>query len=263
MKLWLAAVVFVLLPISAQAEDANVAQTVGHGQINWTQKTVTATGSGAPSLKAANVAAARLGAERAAKLDAYRNVIEALRGVRLAGSQTAGAAMDGSPALKSKVEGTVQGFKVVDTKYYSDGGVDIVIQGPVDGVLADALGKEAGQGSIVGPAEDGTTGVVINARGLGLTPALAPRLLDDAGNAVYSASLVTAEALRRNGAAAYSKSLDQAGKDPRVGAKPAVFKATRLAEAGGADLVLAGADVEKLRKLQGVLAEGRVIIVVD
>ncbi len=263
MRLPVTVMMCMALPVAAWAQDAAVSQSVGHGQVNWTQKTVTATGSGAPSLKAANVAQARLGAERAAKLDAFRNVLESLRGVRISGGQSAGSAMDASPELKSKVEGLVQGFKVIDTKYYSDGGVDIIIQGPIDGVVAEAFLGDAGKTAAAGAAEDGTTGIIINARGLGVTPALAPRLLDEQNNAVYASSMVSVEALRRSGAAAYMKSLDQAGKDARVGQKPAIIKASRLAEAGSSDLVVAAADVEKLRKLKGVLAEGRVIIVVD
>src|SRR5690606_36389070 len=56
----------------AESDDA-VVQKIGHGEVNWSAKTVTATGSGAANLKDASVAVARLNAERAAKLDAYRN----------------------------------------------------------------------------------------------------------------------------------------------------------------------------------------------
>jgi hypothetical protein len=249
-----------LAPIAALAEDA-VSQTVGHGQVDWSKKTVTATGSGAPSLKAANVAVARLGAERAAKLDAYRNVLEAVRGVRVSGKQTAGEAADASPEVKARLEGVVQGFKTLDTKYYSDGGVDVVIQGPLDGVLASVGG--AGAKTALALPDDGTSGVVIDAKGLGMTPALAPRMLDEQGNEVYAASMVAGDNLRRQGMTGWAKTLDAAKKDGRVGAKPVVFKAEKLWEAGSSDLVLAAADAEKLRKWGGLLSTAAVVIVTD
>src|SRR5688572_24872778 len=177
MRLGILVVVGALAPSLAMAQD--VAQTVGHGQINWTNKTVTATGSGAPSLKAANVAVARLGAERAAKVEAYRNVLEAVRGVKISGGQSAGQAMDQSPETKAKVEGVIQGFKVIDTKYYSDGGVDVVIQGPIDGVLADLVPNAGKNAAGSGASDDGSTGLIINAKGAQVAPALAPRLLDE------------------------------------------------------------------------------------
>ncbi len=258
----LAFALVVATPLSLAAQP--VSQKVGHGEINWSDKTVTATGSGAPNLKAANVAVARLGAERAAKMDAFRNILEAVRGVRISGEQSAGAAIDASPELKSKIEGIVRGFKVIDTRYYSDGGVDVVLQGPIDGVLAEALVTGAGskQGSGAPPA-DGTTGIIINAKGLGATPALAPRLLDESGGELYAASMVKVDTLRKRGAVAYAKSLDAAGKDERVGGKPLIVKAVRLATAGSSDLVIGAADVGKVKKAEALLGEAKVIIVTD
>ena len=66
----------------AAAEDG-VVQKLAHGEINWSKKTVTATGSGVANLKDGNVAQARLMAERAAKIDALRNIIETLQGIQV------------------------------------------------------------------------------------------------------------------------------------------------------------------------------------
>ena len=250
---------------AAVAQDSVVAQTVGHGKVDYSNKTVTATGSGAPSLKAANVAVARLGAERAAKLDALRNILEAVKGVRIASNKTAGQAMEEKPEVAAKVEGIVKSFKVLDTKYYSDGGVDVVVQVPLDGVLTEALVSETATSSVKAAAADpsGTTGIIVNAKGLGALPALAPRLINDAGKDIYSAALVTREAVTKHGIAGYTTSLDTAMKDARVADKPLIVRATKLSEKGGSDLVLAAEDVTKVQKLAGALADARVIIVTD
>lgn len=248
----------------AQAGGDAVSQKVAHGEINWTQKTITATGSGAPSLKAANVAVARLGAERAAKMDALRNIIEAVKGVRISGKATAGSTMDASPELKSKVEGVVQNFKVLDTKYYSDGGVDVVVQVPIDGVLTSTLVPNQGTEKPAAASSDtSTTGVIVNAKGLSVSPALAPRLVDEKGQELYSAAIIKKDVVAKNGVTAYSKSIDAAMKDARVVGKPLIVKATKLHEAGGTDLVVSAEDAAKLQKVAGVLAEGKVIIVTD
>ena len=56
-------VVLLFSPFAQAAESADeVVQTVNHGEINWTTSSITVTGSGAPNLKAPNVAVARLGA---------------------------------------------------------------------------------------------------------------------------------------------------------------------------------------------------------
>lgn len=259
----------VAAPVSVLAEEAAkdaVAQSVGHGQIDWTNKTITATGSGAPDLKAANVAVARLGAERAAKTDALRNIIEAVKGVRISGAQSAGAAMDSSPELKAKVEGVVRNFKVVDTKYYSDGGVDVVVQVPMDGVLAEALVPQgAAAAATPAPAADtaGPSGVIVNAKGLKVAPALAPRLVDEGGKEIYGPAMVGHDALVQRGVASYAKSLEQATRDARVSGKPLVVKAIRVSQAGSADVVVGAEDAAKLAAAKGVLGMGKVIIVTD
>lgn len=251
----------------AQETPGAVAQTVGHGKIDWTNKTVTATGSGAPDLKAANVAVARLGAERAAKMDALRNIMETVKGVRVSSTQTAGAAMDGSPEVKAKVEGVAKNFKVVDTKYYSDGGVDVIVQMPIDGVLVDALVSQAGApATATAPSADVVTpsGVIVNAKGLKVAPALAPRLIDEGGKEIYGPNVIAHDALVQRGVASYTKSLDQAMRDGRVsGGKPLVIKATRVAAAGGSDVVVSADDAAKLATAKAALDAGKVIIVTD
>lgn len=254
----------ILLWASTAAASDDVSQTVGHGQINYSDQTITVTGSGAPSLNAANVAVARLGAERAAKLDAMRNVLEAVKGVRLSGQKTAAQAIDASPEMKAKVDGVVRNFKVTDTKYYSDGGVDVIVSVPLKDVL-DVLLPTAGStsASALAPApEADPSGVVVNAKGLNVLPALAPRLLDEAGKELFSAAAVTKDALKRHGVAVYSRSLDKALKNDRVGAKPWVIKAQKVA-ADQADLVIAAADASKLSQLAAILADGRLVIVTD
>ena len=56
--------------------------------VNWEGQVLKATGSGAPDMKASNPAQARLGAETAAKMDAFRNLLAQAKGIQIsAGSQ--------------------------------------------------------------------------------------------------------------------------------------------------------------------------------
>jgi hypothetical protein len=248
----------------AAAQGDAVSQTVGHGKIDWSAKSITATGSGAPDLKAANVAVARLGAERVAKMDALRNILETVKGARLNGSKSVGAQMQENPDMKARVEGIVKNFKVLDTKYFSDGGVDVIVQVPLDGVLTEAL--VTGTATKIDPAakdSSGATGIVVNAKGLGIAPALAPRLLDDKGQEIYGTSVVSAEAVKRHGVAGYARTLDEALKDARVSDKPLVVRAVKLPGPGATDAVLSAEDAAKITKMQTLLANGKVIIVTD
>ena len=259
---WLLAGTLLLISSMVHAEDG-VVQTVAHGQIHWSNGTITATGSGAPSLKAANVAVARLGAERAAKMDAWRNILEAIKGARVEAGQSVASMMTDSPQVKSRIEGIVRNFKIIDTKYYSDGGVDVIVQMPMTGVLLNTLLPDAGKAAADKAAPSDVTGVVVNARGLGATPALAPRILDEQGNVLFSASHVNRNAALQSGIAAYAKSIDKASKDTRVAGNPSIIKAVKISEPGSSDLVVGPEDAEKIKALSSPLSQGKLVIVVD
>lgn len=252
----------------ASAADDAVVQKLAHGEINWSKKTVTATGSGAATNKD-NIAQARLMAERAAKLDALRNILETIQGIQITSARNAGDIMSNGE-VKSRIQGMAQGFKVVDTKYYSDGSVDVIVQMPIDENLTNALvekpkaaaSKPARKLNTDGP--ESFTGLVINARGLGVTPSMAPRVVDESGKEVYGAEIVSEKGLQQGGIASYAKNDDQAKE--RTGAKPMVMKALRLADKSKTDVVIANGDADKLRDPNtnlSFLADGKVVILVD
>jgi len=252
-----AALSLALAPLLAAAEP---------GTVDWQRKVVRCSGAGAPNLRDAqgNVAVARIGAERAAKLDAIRNCMEAVKGVRIQGSETVGGAIAGDPALRARVEGVVKGFKVVDKpRYFSDGGVEMDVEVPLDGV-AEAVLPPAREGAAAAAAAPGDeTGLLVDAAGTGVVPALAPRLLDEQLGEVYGAASLGAAARHKTGPAAYARDAAAARKQlqARLGDRPRVVKALR---AVGADLVIPDADAAELRKgPPGYLAEGRVVIVTD
>ena len=251
------------------ADDANVVQKIGHGQVNWSAKTVTATGSGAANLKSASVAVARLGAERAAQMDALRNVIETIQGIQVTGKRSAGDMMSNGE-IKSRVQGFVQSCKRADTRYYSDGSVDVVMQCPIDDNLTSAL--FSGIPAEKKPRKLPTTGagkfsgLVVNAKNLGVVPSMAPRVVDESGKEVYGAAVVSDKGLQQGGIAGYVKDVGAAKSNDRVGKQPLVVKALRLSDGTKTDIVISNADADKLRDPNtnlSFLAEGRVLIVVD
>lgn len=262
------AVCALALPGTALADgaDDSVVQKVGHGEINWTKKTVTATGSGAANLKDGPVAVARLNAERAAKLDALRNILETLQGVQVDGKRNVGDMMSNG-TIKSKVQGMARGFKVVDTRYYSDGSVDLVVSMPIDDNLTSALNvspKKKRKVSTKGAKN--FSGLIVNAKGLGVLPSISPRILDEKGKEVYGASVVSDSGMQQGGIAAYESDVEGAKGPERVGDKPLIVKALRLKAKTKTDIVISNADAEKLRDKGSdlsFLANGKVVIVVD
>ncbi len=236
------------------------------GTVDWPAGVLRCTGTGAPNLRAAqgNVAVARVGAERAARLDALRNCLEGLKGVRVSSGETVGGAVAGDAAVRARVEGVVRGFRVVGKpRYFSDGGVEMDVEVPLDGVAEALLPPAAAAKEPLGaPAPAAATGLLVDARGTGLEPALAPRLLDEKGLEVYGAGAVAPEARRRLGVAAWAADPEAARRElaARLGERPLVVRALG---ARGSDVLLSDADAAAVRAARELLGAARVVIVTE
>ena len=257
------ALLIIALPAAALAEgkDAKFSGDPKSAQgVNWGGQMVRATGSGAPDLSVKNPAQARLGAERVALLDAMRNLLAQVKGLSITADKKMDDAMK-DDKIKARVEGLVKGYKVVGKRYFNDGGVEVDIEVPL-AFLTEAFDPEAAQQLAVKvEGEKTNTGLVIDARGLKVTPALSPRLLDEGGKALYSVDSLSADARKVSGVASYVQSLDEAKKSLKAGDKPLVLKASK---ANGTDLQLDSADAQKLLATNAsFLAEGRVVIVTN
>jgi hypothetical protein len=263
MRIALAIALSLALAPAARAEE-------GGGKVDWEHKVVKCTGSGAANLKDAdgNAAVARIGAEKAAKLDALRSCLSTLRGVQLESGRTVGGALDSDRALSGKVQGLVKGFRVVGKpRYYSDGGVEIDVEVPIEGALSDALlprdlkdpppAPDAIQ--IVG----GPSSLVVDARGLKVLPAIAPKVMDEKGAVVYGPLMLDENARKVGGGAAYAPDLDAARSafTERVGKRPWLVKAVRVE---GADVVISQSDADQFRgTVPQFLKQGKVVILAN
>jgi hypothetical protein len=94
----------------------------------WVPVTIRATGGGAPPARAANPAQARLMAERAAKMDAYRNLLEQAYGVNIRSNTTVRNFATQNDVIRSRVEAYIRGAKVLDTRHLEDGGVEVEME---------------------------------------------------------------------------------------------------------------------------------------
>ncbi|TAN40082.1 MAG: hypothetical protein EPN25_08840 [Nitrospirae bacterium] len=94
----------------------------------WVPIKVTAKGGGAPPPNAVNAAQARLMAERAAKVDAMRNLLEQTYGVTIKSRTTVKDFITQNDTIKARVNAYIKGAKVIDTKYLSDGSVEVEME---------------------------------------------------------------------------------------------------------------------------------------
>lgn len=245
------------------------------GKVDWTTEVVTSVGIGAPPASPTNPGQARDTAERAALAAAYRNLLEAVKGVRVDDTTLVENFIVTSGAIKTEVNGIIQGAMVMDKKYMPDGSVEITIGMKVTGALADALLPKAPAAPPVPlaapdnrPAAGGQlyTGLVIDTRGLNVKPAMAPKVLNEDGKEVYGSSWINRDYAVREGMVGYMKDPAAAQADPRVADKPMMIKAVRVSGDARVDTVISNADAVMLQSASqnlSMLQKCRVIILVD
>src|SRR5512142_391999 len=144
---FLAVLVVTLMVLAAGNASAQLVGTIkdvvepagSSGKVDWTTGVITSVGIGAPPAQPANAAQARAMAERAAQVVAYRNLLEAIKGVRLDSTTTVENFMVTSDVIRTEVNGIIQGAMVMDKKYMSDGSVEVTVGMKMSGALADAL----------------------------------------------------------------------------------------------------------------------------
>jgi hypothetical protein len=93
------------------------------------------------------------------------------------------------------------------------------------------------------------TGVVIDGRGLGLKPALLPKIVDPQGQEIYVGQVVPRTNAVEQGVAGYAKDVNAAANNFRVTDNPAVIKGLRASGAARTDIMLSQADAQVLRDL--------------
>jgi len=98
------------------------------GSINWTTQALRIKGNGFGPERIKSLGRRKILAKRAAKLDAYRNLIEVIKGVHITSNTTVEDMMLESDLIKSKTSGMLKGMKVIDVSYSDDGGCEITVE---------------------------------------------------------------------------------------------------------------------------------------
>jgi hypothetical protein len=273
LAVWTVAVLL-LLPMASFGSDPNaLVQTMGQGSVNWTEGYIEAKGIGAPPEASYGKPNARPMAMRAAKLDALRNILEVVNGVRVNSTTLVRDFTIESDLIRAEVDGIVRGAQQADLQYMSDGTVEVVMRVPLHGGFSEAVLPQDIQqiGSITtdAPAQQTGgvfTGLVVDARGLEARPAMAPKVLDENGQEVYGSAFVSREYAVQQGMSGYAKALEAAMGNERVTDNPLTVKGLRTEGPGRCDIVISNADATRIRNAAEHLSfmkKCRVMIVVD
>ena len=272
----------------APAAANQLVEKVGNnGSVNWTEGYAEAVGIGAPPQRYIGTPQARPNALRAAKLDAYRNLLEVINGVRVDSSTTVKDFAVESDIINTQVQGIVKGAQAMEPEYLSDGTVEVTVRMPLSGNFASviipkllekrlaptpapvapaALAAPAAAPAAPAAPPEVFTGLVVDARGIQARPAMSPRIIDEKGVEVYGSMNVEREYAVQQGMSGYARDLTAAQSNARGTNSPVSVKGIKTEGAGRSDIVIANADAEKIRASadnMSFLKKCRVMIVLD
>lgn len=210
-------------PKSASEETTGykaLVQEFPHGTLNWRDGYILVRGT---AKKSGNDAMAVAKARRAAQLDAYGLALQIISGINFDPEETAKQRINKAPTLEYRLKGLIRGAELVEEKSLDKDTYQVTIKVPIRGIkgvqqaFLDTMDyKDPGAPVREAREDDEVTGVVVDARGLGLNPALFPEIVDEEGNPVYSVDMVSAPSLSRRGMAAYVEAeKDDSGDGPR------------------------------------------------
>lgn len=238
------------IPVLIFAQYAQ--QTPSGGMVDWTNQVIREIGIGAPNPNQP-IAAQRAGAIEAAKSVALRNLLERVQGMNITSEVTIEEYMVTNDVIRRQIEGTIKNFRVVDTRYKSDGSVEVEVEVPLSSLYETVLPGQIpegtpGQQPMPGQGTSAVyTGLVIDAQGLELRPALAPKVLDENQQEVYGTGRVSRDYALQIGVVGYEKNMNRALANERVTNNPLVVKAIDVSGTNKCDVVISNADAQRIR----------------
>jgi hypothetical protein len=234
-------VILLIIGVTSLIAADNI-QDFSYGKVNWSKKIIVVTGSGAPNLKSKSPSQARLGAERAAKLDAYRNALEVVKGLKIKSSLTIEKLMEGDKTIATQVQGIIRGGKEKGKKYYDDGGVDIILEIPLDGILPMNKFLSKKTEKLTSGKEKKYTSLVVNLLNFKYDKVILPIIKNESNKVVYSVDLVEREAYKKL-IVTYFKNIDDAKL--LMGNSPLIIDAKSLSDKEKSTVIISDADSDK------------------
>ncbi|MFO7965760.1 MAG: hypothetical protein R6U50_17675 [Desulfobacterales bacterium] len=260
---------------------ADVVERFETGSINWTLGKLSATGITLP----ADDDPRKIDCQKAlaaAKTRAFQQLLEIVKAVRIDADSRVGDFAEKSDRVMAKLMDMVKEADIVRQEYLTNGTADVGVQMSLFGGFSQlVLPAEIEhvesvkpvnskvndiQGMVTSINASDYSGLIIDARGLGIKPAMTPRIYDENLNEVYGPVFVSRETAVQKGLCCYVDDMAYAIDHPSAGEYPLTVKGLRQKNGRGADIIISNADAQTLKSSSAHLAflrQCNVIILVD
>lgn len=268
--------------------ESKVAEQAGDtGIINYEDGYVEAVGIGAVDPAKVIGTNARPMCLRAATVVAYRNLLEVTKGVQVDSQTTVRDFVTESDVINTAVSGFVKGAQVINKDYLSDGTCEVTVRMSLSGKFANIIIPKAIEEQQKRPSPPPApvkpepppvkpeaapaatpvyTGMVVDARGLGVRPAMSPKIVDETGAEVYGSMIVDKTYAVSQGISGYARDLTAAQGNQRVTSNPVTVKGLSAEGAGKADIKISNDEARQIRSSGenlNFMKKCRVMIVLD
>ena len=263
-----------------QEEQNQCTKNFRDGCIDWANGVFYAVGFGVPNTKFKSAAQRNYSAQVAAEQVAMRNLLRLVETTLLDSETTVQDGMLESDRIRTKIKGKIRHVQMVGApRYMSDGSVNVTMKMQMREVVK-VLAEDPGIKAFSAPQEIQTpqalgsastasgvfTGLLIDARGTEISPALSPKVLNEDGDVIYGFADVDRQFSLEQGMMGYLKDPQAARSNERIKDRPFEIKALHSSGKNNADLVISNADGVRLRQMnreQSFLREARVMVVLD
>jgi hypothetical protein len=227
-------------------------------------------------------------AVRKAAMQARKQMLDMILSIRIDSKRTVSAFLSGDDELAVRVRGSIQNSPFKRPSVFDESGgvrVSEILRGKLaELVLPTTIQFQSGiqprlstsmeqslafsdaVPEVVGSGADAYTGLIIDARGLKVTPALAPVVYGQDGLGAYGAFLISRKNAIDNGVVAYATSSDPVVLRERVGSRPLMVKALTTYGSWRTDLIISSPMARLVRAVMrpgDIVDKCRVVIVVD
>lgn len=273
--------------ICADISSTQVLSPLASGIINWSKGVVEARGIAAASENIQVSPQGRAIALKEATAVAAYNLFNTLEEIRIDADTKLFDVLANSEEITSRLKAMIKEATVTNRKHSPDGTVEVALQMSLYGGFAQLVlppeikqiesirpiqtDKTVGNATLREESEPNCipkcfTGVVVDARGIRLKPAMAPRIVDENGDEIFGPSFASREFAVQGGMVRYVSDLAMALKDRRVADNPMTLKGIYTRGFGNCDIIVSVSDANRLRNNfnhLSFLKKCRVIIVTD
>lgn len=285
------------------SQQSNLVEKVGAGYIDWVEGKIKMRGQGAPPSSSENIAQARLMAELAAKRVAMANFLEVIKGVRIDSEITIsdlGVENKIVSRVEGYVKNfaVAKVGYLSDTSVYVDIVFDLYGQNGLSSAVF-STDEEVGESAIVYRLKEeieklktlilglekrvenlelrpqgkaslsekkeitSYTGLIIDATGVELKPAMSPKIIVEDGKEIYTRENANQEYAIKIGLVGYAKSIEDAKNLKRVGEAPLIVKAIETSGSYKTNPVISKQDAKKISQNKDIFNNCAVVVVVN